>query len=167
MVRDWLTVYPAQLFARFLRRRCCRVGGREEEQRALFCVANAQPPSLHCRRWWAQFEYVSWPDKFMMTVAACLPGQANLTTRVTLARWTSLQVNARALLLERRHLSTSCKFTVGDRLDRRFSSYAQTLSDRSASRHEQAYDRRRVRSVYKRSRASRQMVRLRACANAS
>ncbi|KAI6176378.1 Bestrophin-like protein [Aphelenchoides bicaudatus] len=35
--------------------------------------------------------YISWPDKFMMTVAACMPGVENIQNRVTLARWTSLQ----------------------------------------------------------------------------
>ncbi|KAI6236016.1 Bestrophin-like protein [Aphelenchoides besseyi] len=42
-------------------------------------------------RWWEQFNYISWPDKFMMTVATCFPGPENLSNRVTLARWTSLQ----------------------------------------------------------------------------
>ncbi|KAI6218835.1 Bestrophin-like protein [Aphelenchoides fujianensis] len=42
-------------------------------------------------RWWEQFNYISWPDKFMMTVAACLPGPENQISRITLARWTSLQ----------------------------------------------------------------------------
>lgn len=32
------------------------------------------------------------PDKFMMTVVACLPGKENLGVRKTIARWSSLQV---------------------------------------------------------------------------
>ncbi|KAL3078482.1 hypothetical protein niasHT_032778 [Heterodera trifolii] len=42
-------------------------------------------------RWWEQFNWISWPDKFMMCVSTCLPGRENLETRRTLARWTSLQ----------------------------------------------------------------------------
>lgn len=42
-------------------------------------------------RWWEQFNYVSWPDKLMMMVAACLPGDENLPIRQVIARWSSLQ----------------------------------------------------------------------------
>ncbi|VDD94252.1 unnamed protein product [Enterobius vermicularis] len=42
-------------------------------------------------RWWEQFNWISWPDKLMMTVAACFPGKKNLNIRQTLARWSSLQ----------------------------------------------------------------------------
>ncbi|CAD5228591.1 unnamed protein product [Bursaphelenchus xylophilus] len=42
-------------------------------------------------RWWEQFNYISWPDKFIMTCAACLPGRENMETRMTLARWSSLE----------------------------------------------------------------------------
>ncbi|CAJ0591486.1 unnamed protein product [Cylicocyclus nassatus] len=42
-------------------------------------------------RWWEQFNYISWPDKMMMMVSACLPGKENLAIRQTIARWSSLQ----------------------------------------------------------------------------
>uniref|UniRef100_A0A0N5AIE2 Bestrophin homolog n=1 Tax=Syphacia muris TaxID=451379 RepID=A0A0N5AIE2_9BILA len=42
-------------------------------------------------RWWEQFNWISWPDKLMMTVAACLPGKQYLSVRKTIARWSSLQ----------------------------------------------------------------------------
>lgn len=43
-------------------------------------------------RWWEQFNWISWPDKMMMMVSACLAGDNNLIVRKTIARWTSLQV---------------------------------------------------------------------------
>ncbi|CAK5006714.1 unnamed protein product [Meloidogyne enterolobii] len=42
-------------------------------------------------RWWEQFNWISWPDKLMMTVSTCLPGKENLEVRKTIARWSSLQ----------------------------------------------------------------------------
>ncbi|VDK75854.1 unnamed protein product [Onchocerca ochengi] len=42
-------------------------------------------------RWWEQFNYISWPDKLMMMVATCLPGDHNLPVRQAIARWSSLQ----------------------------------------------------------------------------
>uniref|UniRef100_A0A915PLS9 Bestrophin homolog n=1 Tax=Setaria digitata TaxID=48799 RepID=A0A915PLS9_9BILA len=42
-------------------------------------------------RWWEQFNYISWPDKLMMMVATCLPGDQNLPIRQVIARWSSLQ----------------------------------------------------------------------------
>ncbi|VIO98688.1 Uncharacterized protein BM_BM3773 [Brugia malayi] len=42
-------------------------------------------------RWWEQFNYISWPDKLMMMVATCLPGDHNLPVRQAIARWCSLQ----------------------------------------------------------------------------
>uniref|UniRef100_A0A183CUJ2 Bestrophin homolog n=1 Tax=Gongylonema pulchrum TaxID=637853 RepID=A0A183CUJ2_9BILA len=42
-------------------------------------------------RWWEQFNYISWPDKLMMMVTACLPGEENLPIRQAIARWSSLQ----------------------------------------------------------------------------
>uniref|UniRef100_F1L7E8 Bestrophin homolog n=1 Tax=Ascaris suum TaxID=6253 RepID=F1L7E8_ASCSU len=42
-------------------------------------------------RWWEQFNWISWPDKMMIMVAACLPGEENLAIRKTIARWSSLQ----------------------------------------------------------------------------
>uniref|UniRef100_A0A914C9B8 Bestrophin homolog n=1 Tax=Acrobeloides nanus TaxID=290746 RepID=A0A914C9B8_9BILA len=42
-------------------------------------------------RWWEQFNWISWPDKMMMMIAACLPGPENLVVRKTIARWSSLQ----------------------------------------------------------------------------
>ncbi|KHJ88065.1 Bestrophin [Oesophagostomum dentatum] len=40
---------------------------------------------------WEQFNWISWPDKMMMMVSACLPGKENLTIRQAIARWSSLQ----------------------------------------------------------------------------
>uniref|UniRef100_A0A0K0FVE9 Bestrophin homolog n=1 Tax=Strongyloides venezuelensis TaxID=75913 RepID=A0A0K0FVE9_STRVS len=42
-------------------------------------------------RWWEQFNWISWPDKMMIMVSACLPGPENLVIRQTIARWSSLQ----------------------------------------------------------------------------
>ncbi|KAK0409208.1 hypothetical protein QR680_004404 [Steinernema hermaphroditum] len=42
-------------------------------------------------RWWEQFNWISWPDKMMLMVSACLPGRENLNVRKTIARWSSLQ----------------------------------------------------------------------------
>uniref|UniRef100_A0A7E4UNF8 Bestrophin homolog n=1 Tax=Panagrellus redivivus TaxID=6233 RepID=A0A7E4UNF8_PANRE len=42
-------------------------------------------------RWWEQFNYVSWPDKMMMMVAANIAGPEHLQVRKTIARWSSLQ----------------------------------------------------------------------------
>jgi len=42
-------------------------------------------------RWWEQFNWISWPDKMMMTVATCLSGKEHMETRRTIARWSSLQ----------------------------------------------------------------------------
>ncbi|VDM26033.1 unnamed protein product [Toxocara canis] len=42
-------------------------------------------------RWWEQFNWISWPDKLMIMVAACLPGKENLAVRQAIARWSSLQ----------------------------------------------------------------------------
>ncbi|KAH7700707.1 bestrophin-2b [Aphelenchoides avenae] len=42
-------------------------------------------------RWWEQFNWISWPDKMMMTVATCFPGKENVGVRKTIARWSSLQ----------------------------------------------------------------------------
>jgi predicted membrane chloride channel (bestrophin family) len=42
-------------------------------------------------RWWEQFNWISWPDKMMMTVSTCFPGKENLEVRKTIARWSSLQ----------------------------------------------------------------------------
>uniref|UniRef100_A0A914UQ25 Bestrophin homolog n=1 Tax=Plectus sambesii TaxID=2011161 RepID=A0A914UQ25_9BILA len=42
-------------------------------------------------RWWEQFNWISWPDKMMMTLAVCLPGEENMPVRQTIARWSSLQ----------------------------------------------------------------------------
>uniref|UniRef100_A0A0N5A674 Bestrophin homolog n=1 Tax=Parastrongyloides trichosuri TaxID=131310 RepID=A0A0N5A674_PARTI len=42
-------------------------------------------------RWWEQFNWISWPDKMMIMVSACLPGTENLVIRQTIARWSSLQ----------------------------------------------------------------------------
>ncbi|VDN95664.1 unnamed protein product [Brugia pahangi] len=42
-------------------------------------------------RWWEQFNYISWPDKLMMMVVTCLPGDHNLPVRQAIARWSSLQ----------------------------------------------------------------------------
>jgi predicted membrane chloride channel (bestrophin family) len=41
-------------------------------------------------RWWEQFNYISWPDKMMMILSVCLPGEKHLNTRITIARWSSL-----------------------------------------------------------------------------
>uniref|UniRef100_A0A915EIE7 Bestrophin homolog n=1 Tax=Ditylenchus dipsaci TaxID=166011 RepID=A0A915EIE7_9BILA len=42
-------------------------------------------------RWWEQFNWISWPDKMMMTVSTCFSGKENLEVRKTIARWSSLQ----------------------------------------------------------------------------
>ncbi|MFH4980865.1 hypothetical protein AB6A40_007574 [Gnathostoma spinigerum] len=42
-------------------------------------------------RWWEQFNWISWPDKLMMMIAACFPGEENLVLRETVCRWSSLQ----------------------------------------------------------------------------
>ncbi|KAI1709928.1 bestrophin, RFP-TM, chloride channel domain-containing protein [Ditylenchus destructor] len=42
-------------------------------------------------RWWEQFNWISWPDKMMMTVATCFPGKENVEVRKAIARWSSLQ----------------------------------------------------------------------------
>ncbi|GMS94303.1 hypothetical protein PENTCL1PPCAC_16478, partial [Pristionchus entomophagus] len=42
-------------------------------------------------RWWEQFNWISWPDKMMMMVSACLPGKENQPVREAIARWSSLQ----------------------------------------------------------------------------
>ncbi|GMR56350.1 hypothetical protein PMAYCL1PPCAC_26547, partial [Pristionchus mayeri] len=47
--------------------------------------------SLIVARWWEQFNWISWPDKMMMMVAACLPGKENQPVREAIARWSSLQ----------------------------------------------------------------------------
>ncbi|EGT48533.1 hypothetical protein CAEBREN_21490 [Caenorhabditis brenneri] len=47
--------------------------------------------SLIVARWWEQFNCISWPDKMMIMVSACLPGNENLVVRQTIARWSSLQ----------------------------------------------------------------------------
>ncbi|CAJ0563253.1 unnamed protein product, partial [Mesorhabditis spiculigera] len=47
--------------------------------------------SVIVARWWEQFNWISWPDKMMMMVAACLPGRENLAVREAIARWSSLQ----------------------------------------------------------------------------
>lgn len=36
--------------------------------------------------------FISWPDRLMMTVSTCFLGNENLETRQTIARWSSLQV---------------------------------------------------------------------------
>ncbi|EYC34528.1 hypothetical protein Y032_0001g454 [Ancylostoma ceylanicum] len=47
--------------------------------------------SVIVARWWEQFNWISWPDKMMMMVSACLPGKENLAVRQAIARWSSLQ----------------------------------------------------------------------------
>ncbi|KHJ88815.1 bestrophin-3 domain protein [Oesophagostomum dentatum] len=47
--------------------------------------------SVIVARWWEQFNWISWPDKMMMMVSACLPGKENLAIRQAIARWSSLQ----------------------------------------------------------------------------
>ncbi|XGW04075.1 hypothetical protein V3C99_015316 [Haemonchus contortus] len=47
--------------------------------------------SVIVARWWEQFNWISWPDKMMMMVSACLPGKENLEIRQAIARWSSLQ----------------------------------------------------------------------------
>ncbi|WKY09074.1 hypothetical protein Q1695_001877 [Nippostrongylus brasiliensis] len=47
--------------------------------------------SVIVARWWEQFNWISWPDKMMMMVSACLPGRENLEIRQAIARWSSLQ----------------------------------------------------------------------------
>ncbi|KAE9413600.1 hypothetical protein Angca_006233 [Angiostrongylus cantonensis] len=47
--------------------------------------------SVIVARWWEQFNWISWPDKMMMMVSACLPGRENLLIRQAIARWSSLQ----------------------------------------------------------------------------
>ncbi|CAI5453048.1 unnamed protein product [Caenorhabditis angaria] len=47
--------------------------------------------SVIVSRWWEQFNWISWPDKLMLMVAACLPGNENLAVRQTIARWSTLQ----------------------------------------------------------------------------
>uniref|UniRef100_A0A1I7XME3 Bestrophin homolog n=1 Tax=Heterorhabditis bacteriophora TaxID=37862 RepID=A0A1I7XME3_HETBA len=49
--------------------------------------------SVIVARWWEQFNWISWPDKMMMMVSACLPGKENLPVRQAIARWSSLQEN--------------------------------------------------------------------------
>ncbi|CAI5453047.1 unnamed protein product [Caenorhabditis angaria] len=47
--------------------------------------------SVIVARWWEQFNWISWPDKLMLMVAACIPGEENLIVRQTIARWSTLQ----------------------------------------------------------------------------
>ncbi|GMS82142.1 hypothetical protein PENTCL1PPCAC_4317, partial [Pristionchus entomophagus] len=47
--------------------------------------------SVIVARWWEQFNWISWPDKMMMMVSACLPGKENQPVREAIARWSSLQ----------------------------------------------------------------------------
>ncbi|CAI2354394.1 unnamed protein product [Caenorhabditis sp. 36 PRJEB53466] len=47
--------------------------------------------SVIVARWWEQFNWISWPDKMMIMVSACLPGNENIAVRQTIARWSSLQ----------------------------------------------------------------------------
>ncbi|CAB3396868.1 unnamed protein product [Caenorhabditis bovis] len=47
--------------------------------------------SVIVARWWEQFNWISWPDKMMIMVSACLPGNENLAIRQTIGRWSSLQ----------------------------------------------------------------------------
>uniref|UniRef100_A0A8R1HJH5 Bestrophin homolog n=1 Tax=Caenorhabditis japonica TaxID=281687 RepID=A0A8R1HJH5_CAEJA len=47
--------------------------------------------SVIVARWWEQFNWISWPDKMMIMVSACLPGNENLAVRQAIARWSSLQ----------------------------------------------------------------------------
>lgn len=110
-----------------------------------------------CSLRWEQFNWISWPDKMMMMVSACLPGKENLEIRQAIARWSSLQVGGRSTA--RAVHNQSHLWTGGRRLVGHLRANAEALPHRAAHGWGEADDGGGVRHVHELRRPSRQMVR--------